>query len=170
MSRILLLSLVSIHRLNHLATAKSDVKSNYKLLRHFRHAANERFSFYESLLAVSTCQAFASVLEEVAGLNRRGQKRHLLSSPPPTNNHDSSRQDDDNDDIMLAGVPITGVTPKRKIMNQYQRLDQKNNNNAMISSLELLPYRLLRRPKLGPDASTNIVSGRHQDWAAHLPT
>ena len=136
-SRILLLSLVSIHRLNHLATAKSDVKSNYKLLRHFRHAANERFSFYESLLAVSTCQAFASVLEEVAGLNHRGQKRQLLSSPPPTNNHDSSREDDDNDDIMLAGVPITGVTPKRKIMNQYQWLDQKKDSTTTLSATTL---------------------------------
>ena len=36
----------------------------------------------------------------------------------------------------------------------------------MISSLELLPYRLLRRPKLRPDADP--FSCLHQDWDAHL--
>jgi hypothetical protein len=51
-ARMLLLATTVLHRLNHIATAKPDLKF-YNSLRHYRNAANQRYSFHRFLLALS---------------------------------------------------------------------------------------------------------------------
>jgi hypothetical protein len=51
-ARLLLLATTVVHRLNHIATAKPDLNF-YHSLRHYRNAANKRFSFHRFLLALT---------------------------------------------------------------------------------------------------------------------
>jgi hypothetical protein len=115
MSRILLLSLACIHRLNQVATAKMDAKGKYKSLSHFRNAANQRMSFHKTIISTSKCSAFKL---PTAGLNRSGTNHEATIVSPPL--HECRL-----DDVTVARAPITTETPKRNVLKQYQRLDEK---------------------------------------------
>jgi hypothetical protein len=115
------------------------VKSNYKSLRHFRHAANERSSFYSTLTAISRCSAFDLQDARATGVSRSGHKRRAATSPPPTNRDDT---EDNGPGITLASAPITGATPKRKVMHQYQDLSWKDSAALSDEAYEVLERRV----------------------------
>jgi hypothetical protein len=111
-ARILGFALVNIHRLNQVATAKSgDVRENYKSLPHYRHAANERFSFSKTLLAVSKCSALTEATRRQAAMTNT-----TLPQPP----HSPDRG------IKLSANPTTGKTPQRNVMKKLHALATKD--------------------------------------------
>jgi hypothetical protein len=156
-SRILLLAFISIHRLNHIATAKAgDAKINYKSLRHFRHASNQRSSLYGTLLAITKCSAFALPDTRPAGFNRSGHKCRAVSSP-------SARQvgagAEISSGVTLAAVPVTGSTPKRVVMHQYQCFSQQDSATLSPNTHEVLERRICCPGNMIRSVGKNAIRG-----------
>lgn len=107
-ARELLLVFVLIHRLHHISAAKKDLKDiskGYRSLKHFREAATQRSSFFETLLLVSRC--FSSAEDATAATSTPGPVVTRV-----TRNQASIRV------VNLGGAAITGKTPKKKILTQ----------------------------------------------------
>jgi hypothetical protein len=156
-SRILLLAHISIHRLHHIATAKAgDPKINYKLLQHFCHASNRCSSLYGTLLAVTKCSALALPDACPAEFNWSGHKCRAVSSP-------SARQVDADDEIgsgvTLTAVSVTGSTPKRVVMHQYQCFSQQDSATFLPNTHEVLEHRICCPGNVIRSVGKNAIRG-----------
>ncbi len=110
-SRMILLGLVVIHRLNHFFTSKGDLKQSYQSLSHFRKAASVRSSFHDTLLQI------------VLSIKQRASLPPLSALPLFGSVADGvrTRKKDTRTNEVAWGAIREGITPKKSINKWYKK-------------------------------------------------
>jgi hypothetical protein len=163
-ARMLLLTTTVLHRLNHIATAKPNFNF-YNSLRHYRNAANQRYSFHRFLLALS---------HVVQGGGAGG--RHTII--PPTVSTAAGRS-------TIAtraqaaikettfGAALTGKTPKQNANARMHKVLETDRNSLDKSEMQLVDrwknckgpslYHVNEKGDQGPKRKC-FVCGKQTSW------